>query len=141
MEHYGLAPQSVITHELLVGTDGVDKMSKSQNNYVGIDEAPEEQFGKGDVDSGLSPRPVVAAHARRAAPGRSDGAKLALARIVDLYHGARAARRAEAHFTRVVRRGARAGGRRRAAVACGRPCAPSALLAMRSACRPARADA
>src|ERR687891_2670550 len=46
MAHYGLAPQSVITYELLVGTDGVDKMSKSQGNYVGIDDAPEEMFGK-----------------------------------------------------------------------------------------------
>src|ERR671919_106740 len=46
MEHYGLAPQAIITYELLVGTDGVDKMSKSQGNYVGIDEVPEEQFGK-----------------------------------------------------------------------------------------------
>ena len=46
MHLYGLAPQSVITYELLVGTDGVDKMSKSQGNYVGIDDPPEEMFGK-----------------------------------------------------------------------------------------------
>ena len=46
MPQYGLEPQVVITYELLVGTDGVDKMAKSVGNYVGIDEAPEEQFGK-----------------------------------------------------------------------------------------------
>src|SRR3712207_6374197 len=37
MEHYGLEPQAVITYELLVGTDGVEKMSKSTGNYVAID--------------------------------------------------------------------------------------------------------
>src|SRR5215203_1608612 len=46
MAHYGLEPQAVITYELLVGTAGRDKMSKSVGNYVGIDEAPEEMFGK-----------------------------------------------------------------------------------------------
>ena len=46
MAHYGLEPQSIVTYELLVGTDGEEKMSKSLGNYVGIDEAPEEQFGK-----------------------------------------------------------------------------------------------
>src|ERR687891_956694 len=46
MEHYGLAPQAIITYELLVGTDGVDKMAKSADNYIGIDEPPEDQFGK-----------------------------------------------------------------------------------------------
>src|SRR5919198_2320262 len=46
MQAYGLEPQAVITYELLVGTDGVEKMSKSVGNYVGIDEPPDEQFGK-----------------------------------------------------------------------------------------------
>jgi len=39
-------PQVVITMPLLVGTDGVNKMSKSLNNYVGIEEKPGEMFGK-----------------------------------------------------------------------------------------------
>src|SRR5918997_3711152 len=46
MQHYGLEPQAVLTYELLVGTDGIEKMAKSIGNYVGIDEPPEEQFGK-----------------------------------------------------------------------------------------------
>ena len=46
MPHYGLEPQVVITFPLLVGTDGEEKMSKSKGNYIGIDEPPEEQFGK-----------------------------------------------------------------------------------------------
>ncbi|OPX20125.1 MAG: tyrosine--tRNA ligase [Desulfobacca sp. 4484_104] len=43
---YGQEPQVIITLPLLEGLDGVNKMSKSLNNYVGIDEAPEEMFGK-----------------------------------------------------------------------------------------------
>jgi tyrosyl-tRNA synthetase len=107
MAHYGLEPQSVITYELLVGTDGVEKMSKSVGNYIGIDEPPDQQFGKVmsipdaaldqwwrlclDVDPPVS-EPMEA--------------KLALARgIVGRYHGDEAARAAEEHFTRVVREG------------------------------------
>lgn len=44
--HYGQPAQAVITHPLLVGTDGSEKMSKSLGNYVGITEPPEEIFGK-----------------------------------------------------------------------------------------------
>jgi tyrosyl-tRNA synthetase len=45
-KHYGQAPQCVITMPLLEGLDGVQKMSKSLNNYIGITEAPEQMFGK-----------------------------------------------------------------------------------------------
>jgi len=45
-EAYGQPPQIVLTMPLLEGLDGVQKMSKSLNNYVGINEAPEEMFGK-----------------------------------------------------------------------------------------------
>ncbi|HEX7227708.1 MAG TPA: tyrosine--tRNA ligase, partial [Candidatus Binatia bacterium] len=43
---YGQEPQVVLTMPLLEGTDGVNKMSKSLGNYVGINETPEEMFGK-----------------------------------------------------------------------------------------------
>ena len=43
---YGQEPQVVITMPLLEGTDGVQKMSKSLGNYIGIDEPPAEMFGK-----------------------------------------------------------------------------------------------
>ncbi len=43
---YGQEPQCIITMPLLVGLDGVDKMSKSKNNYIGITESPGEMFGK-----------------------------------------------------------------------------------------------
>jgi tyrosyl-tRNA synthetase len=107
MQHYGLAPQSVITYELLVGTDGVDKMAKSQGNYVGIADPPEEMFGKvmSIPDSALDQwwRLTLDQEAPAGDPMES---KLALARgIVELYHDPDAARRGEDHFTRVVREG------------------------------------
>jgi tyrosyl-tRNA synthetase len=43
---YGQEPQVVLTMPLLEGTDGVQKMSKSLGNYIGINEAPEDIFGK-----------------------------------------------------------------------------------------------
>jgi tyrosyl-tRNA synthetase len=43
---YGKASQSVITMPLLEGLDGVNKMSKSLGNYIGVDDTPVEQFGK-----------------------------------------------------------------------------------------------
>jgi tyrosyl-tRNA synthetase len=43
---YGAAPQSMLTMPILPGIDGVQKMSKSLGNYVGVDDPPEEMFGK-----------------------------------------------------------------------------------------------
>jgi tyrosyl-tRNA synthetase len=45
-KHFGQRPQVVLTMPLLEGLDGVNKMSKSLGNYIGIDEAPAEIFGK-----------------------------------------------------------------------------------------------
>ena len=45
-QHDGQEPQVIITMPLLEGLDGVQKMSKSLNNYVGITDAPDEMFGK-----------------------------------------------------------------------------------------------
>ncbi|MFO1322941.1 MAG: tyrosine--tRNA ligase [Burkholderiales bacterium] len=44
--HYGQEPQCILTMPLLVGLDGVEKMSKSKGNYIGITEPPGEMFGK-----------------------------------------------------------------------------------------------
>jgi tyrosyl-tRNA synthetase len=107
MTQYGLEPQAVVTYELLVGTDGVEKMSKSVGNYVGLDEAPEEQFGKvmSIPDGALDQWWRLCLDADPPA-GEPMEAKLALAHgIVERYHGPEAAERAEAHFTRVVRKG------------------------------------
>jgi tyrosyl-tRNA synthetase len=45
-EAYGQEPQVVLTMPLLEGLDGVNKMSKSLGNYIGITDAPDEMFGK-----------------------------------------------------------------------------------------------
>jgi tyrosyl-tRNA synthetase len=46
MKAYGLPPQIVLIMPILVGLDGVDKMSKSKGNYIGVTEAPNDMFGK-----------------------------------------------------------------------------------------------
>jgi tyrosyl-tRNA synthetase len=43
---YGMEPQVIMTTPLLEGLDGVEKMSKSKNNYIGITESPDEIYGK-----------------------------------------------------------------------------------------------
>jgi len=45
-ERYGMTPQVAMTMPLLVGTDGVNKMSQSLGNYIGVEDTPEEMFGK-----------------------------------------------------------------------------------------------
>jgi tyrosyl-tRNA synthetase len=113
----GQEGQCVLTTPLLEGLDGVQKMSKSLGNYVGIDEAPGEQFGKLlSIPDGLMPRyftlttgwhpdridEVIAALA--AGDLASVDAKRLLARtVVDLYHGDGAGAAAEAEFDRVFR--------------------------------------
>jgi tyrosyl-tRNA synthetase len=108
MPHYGLEPQVVLTYPLLVGTDGVEKMSKSKGNYIGITEPPEEQFGKtmSIPDAALEQWwELVAGGGEH--PDDPMEWKLELARrVVARWHGEEGARRAERHFTRVVREGA-----------------------------------
>ena len=43
---FGIEPQVILTMPLIVGTDGIEKMSKSYNNYIGISDSPKEIFGK-----------------------------------------------------------------------------------------------
>jgi tyrosyl-tRNA synthetase len=100
---YGQVPQSILTLPILVGTDGVQKMSKSLGNYVGVTDAPEEMFGRlmSIPDEAMNdyyrlllgePRPE----------GAPNQAKRALARrLVDRFHGEGAGAAAEDHFNRV----------------------------------------
>ena len=101
---YGMAPQSVLTMPILPGIDGVQRMSKSLGNYVGVTEPPDEVFGKlmrvpdeampiyhdllldGELDLELPPVESKRAMARALA-----------ARL----HGEDAARTAEEHFDRL----------------------------------------
>ena len=104
---YGQEAQVALTVELLVSWDG-QLMSQSKGNYIGLAEAPEEQFGKAmripDADLDQWYRLVM--DQSGAPAGDPLDAKLALARfIVSRSHGEDAAEEAEAHFTRVVREG------------------------------------
>jgi tyrosyl-tRNA synthetase len=116
---YGQSPQIVGTTPLLEGLDGVEKMSKSKGNYVGINETPETMFKKlmsiGDTlmyryyelltDMSLA---GIAALRGRIASGSLHPmeAKIELARrIVADFHGSADAARAAEEFNRVVRRG------------------------------------
>jgi tyrosyl-tRNA synthetase len=108
MQAYGLEPQVALTTPLLLGTDG-RKMSASLGNYIGLAEPPEQQFGKtmriSDEQLPDYYRLVMESDEdpRKREPME---AKLALARfIVRRSHGEEAAKKAGAHFTRVVREG------------------------------------
>jgi tyrosyl-tRNA synthetase len=104
MEHYGLEPQVVVTYPLLVGLDGEEKMSKSRGNYIGINEPPEEMFGKtmSIPDSALSQWWEMLVDGPH--PDDPMEWKLELARrLVARWHGHGGAQRGEEHFTRVVR--------------------------------------
>jgi tyrosyl-tRNA synthetase len=110
-------PQVVLTTPLLEGLDGVQKMSKSLGNYVGIAEEPAEQFGKlMSIPDELMPRYFqlttgwLPDRVERTLAELADGslapvaAKRLLARtVVELYHGAGAGERAEAEFDRVFK--------------------------------------
>lgn len=114
---YGLAPQVVMTLPLLEGTDGVRKMSKSYDNWIGLTEPSDDMFGK----LMSIPDPLVVSYLRLCtalAPeqvdaidaGLRDGSlaiveqKRRLAcEVVDLYHGRGAGAAAEEAFNRVHR--------------------------------------
>jgi tyrosyl-tRNA synthetase len=110
-EAYGQEPQVVITMPLLEGTDGVNKMSKSLGNYIGIAEPPDAMFGKLMSISDelmwryfrlLSFRPLaeIAALRREVEAGRNPrDVKFELGReIVARFHGKAAAENAQAEF-------------------------------------------
>jgi tyrosyl-tRNA synthetase len=114
----GQEPQIVLTVPLLVGTDGVEKMGKSLNNFIGITEPAGEQFGKlmsiPDDVVGMYARLCTALHPREAGElekqvseggAAANRAKRAVARaVVALYHGDAAAAEAEARFDAVFKR-------------------------------------
>jgi len=117
MEAYGMAPQSILTVPLLVGTDGEQKMSKSYGNYVGVSDEPNEMFGKimsipdavmltyWSLLTGAGKREIVEVESRLASGDYHPAeAKRDLAeRLVTLYHAAEAAKSARSHFDRVFK--------------------------------------
>jgi tyrosyl-tRNA synthetase len=109
---YGQAPQVVLTMPLLEGTDGVHKMSKSLGNYIGINEAPEEIFGKimsiSDAlmwryyellsDKSLTEIQAMRAQVENEAVHPMEAKKSLAAELVARFHGAEAARSAQDYF-------------------------------------------
>ena len=106
MEAYGLEPQVALTVEYLDSWDGTG-MSASRGNYIGLKEAPEEQFGKTmRIPDSLLPQWYRLVMEREDVPDDPFQAKLELARfIVSRAWGEAAVAPAEEHFTRVVREG------------------------------------
>jgi tyrosyl-tRNA synthetase len=101
---YGQAQQSILTVPLLAGTDGVQKMSKSLGNHIGITEPPADMYGKtlSIPDASLGEwYDLLLGEPPPAGLGPRD-AKRALARaLVTRYHGGEAAAEAEAAFDRI----------------------------------------
>jgi len=114
MERYGLEPQVALVMPLLRGTDGERKMSQSFDNYIGITEPPESQYGKtmSIPDTLLEEWTTLIAHLPPAElPGALErcraqpyAAKRWLAaRVVEQFHGAAAAAQAAEHFDRLFK--------------------------------------
>ena len=112
---YGQEPQVIMTMPLLVGLDGVQKMSKSLGNYIGINESPREIFGKGmSISDDIMfwyyelVTDVPMDEIKKMNDGVKDGSmhprdvKVRLAKeICSQFHGTEAADRAEAEFNKI----------------------------------------
>ena len=118
-KEYGQEPQCILTMPLLEGTDGVEKMSKSKNNYIGIGEAPDSMFGKlmsisdtlmwryFELLSFASLEDIAALRAETEAGRNPRDAKVQLAQeIITRFHSKQAAQEALANFEARFRDGA-----------------------------------
>lgn len=115
MESFGLRPQTILTFPILVGTDGVLRMSKSTGNHIGISEAPEVMFGKAmsipdsamrnyaDLVTRWSPQEIREKFTALEQGGlHPRDLKMQLAfEIVEIFHGRHAAEAAQDHFRTV----------------------------------------
>jgi tyrosyl-tRNA synthetase len=101
---YGKPQQSILTLPILVGTDGVQKMSKSLGNYVGVTDPPAEMFGKlmSIPDEAMDEYYRLLLGETGRPEGPPNQAKRELGRrIVDRFHGAGKGAEAEAAFDQV----------------------------------------
>lgn len=112
---YGQEPQVILTLPILEGIDGVEKMSKSLGNYIGITEPPEEIYGKTmripdslilkyfELVSTKDPAGIADVEARLQDPDTNPShLKRELARdVVTQYYDEEAAQEAEAHFNKI----------------------------------------
>jgi tyrosyl-tRNA synthetase len=114
----GQRPQQILLVPLLIGTDGSQKMSKSLGNFIGIDEPPDEMYGKVmSIPDSLMidyfelltdvSEEEIAAHKAAMSTGETNPMviKKRLAfEIVSQFHGTKAAHQAEEYFTRVFQK-------------------------------------
>lgn len=118
-EAYGHRPQVILTMPILEGLDGVQKMSKSLNNYIGINEAPDEMFGKiMSISDDLMwryfellsfrPLPEIEGFKKEIAEGKNPrDIKFLLGKeIVARFHSEQDAENAEANFIKRFQKGA-----------------------------------
>ena len=106
-EAFGQASQSILTMPILVGTDGVRKMSKSYGNYVGVTDDPAEMFGRlMSIPDGVMADYYLLLLGRELDPSaHPNEAKRELGRaLVARFHDAGAAAQAEARFDAIHRR-------------------------------------
>ena len=115
MESFGLRPQTILTFPILVGTDGVLRMSKTTGNHIGINEPPETMFGKvmsipdgamrsfADLVTRWTPDDIRRRFGQLAAGElHPRDLKMQLAwELVDAFHGTTAADAAQEHFRTV----------------------------------------
>lgn len=118
-EKFEKEKQVALLMPLLEGLDGVDKMSKSKKNYIGIEESPQEMYGKAmsipdelmnkyfKLVTDLSPEQIMTIeHDLASEKLHPRDAKMLLGKtIVRMYHGEEAAEKAENHFISVFQKG------------------------------------
>jgi tyrosyl-tRNA synthetase len=117
-EASGQKPQVCLTVPILVGTDGTERMSKSLGNYVGVDEAPEDKYGKTmsipdgamrnwfELATRWTPDQIgeLLGQVRRGKVHPMEAKKKLAWEVVSMFDGDEAADRAAAHFERVHQR-------------------------------------
>ncbi len=112
---YGLEPQVILTMPILAGTDGVEKMSKSLDNYIGLNESPKEIFGKSlripdsliyqyfELATNVSSDDLkeIRNHLSEATANPRDIKRRLARTLVAMYHSAEAAEKAEKEFDKI----------------------------------------
>ena len=115
-KHNGQEPQCIITTPLLEGTDGVEKMSKSYGNHIGLQDSPEEMFGKTlsisdemmlkwfelAADSDSMTLQSVDSRLKNSIVNPMDVKRELARKIVSLFHDENSALKAEKYFNEVV---------------------------------------